>query len=153
MRRLAFDPGKKGGWALLDDRNLVEWGRTPLILRKEYDWAEIDRLITELGPDIVAIEKVNAHATPNASSAFSLGGCYHCLLLLAGRSGARIVLPQPAKWVKEMVAGKKKGDGKEKHLLAAAQLFPVAAKDMCVKNNDGVADAILMAEFVRRRGL
>lgn len=153
MRRLTFDPGKKGGWALLDDRELVEWGRIPLILKKEYDWAEIEGLMHDLAPDQIGIENVNAHAAPSASAVFSLGGCYHCLRLLAGRTGKKVILIQPTMWVKEMVPGKKKGEGKEKHLLNAARLFPVAAKDMSIKANDGVADAILMAEYARKHNL
>lgn len=153
MRILTWDPGKKGGWALLDDRELVEWGRMPLILKKEYDIDEINRLMIELEPDVIGIELVNAHAAPNASAVFSLGGCYAMLRTLAHLTGKRVVQPQPAKWVKEMVPGKKKGDKKEKHLLAAARLFPETAKDMAIKANDGVADAILMAEYVRRMNL
>lgn len=153
--RLAFDPGKKGGWALLDEKGkLVEWGRMPVTTERpaSYNHWAISLLFEEWEPHQCVIEKVNAHAAPNASAAFSLGGCFEMLRCIATLRGCPVVYAVPNKWTKEMVSGPKKND-KAAHLADAARLFPEFLEDSRVKANDGVADAILMAEWARRNNL
>jgi len=153
--RLAFDPGKTGGWALLDEKGkLVEWGRMPVTKEKPagYDYKAILDIFGEYGPQQCVVEKVNAHAAPNASAAFSLGGCFEMLKCCAAAYGVPVVYAVPNKWTKEMVSGPKKND-KAAHLADAARLFPEFLEDSRVKANDGVADAILMAEWARRNNL
>ena len=156
-RRLAFDPGKTGGWALLDDDLLVEWGRMPVTKSKppRYDYKAIDDLYAQYRPDQCVIEKVNAHASPSASGAFSLGGCFEMLAAVAALRSCPVVYAPPqgkAGWPQEMVSGPNKAD-KAAHRDDAARLFPEFLKDSRVKANDGPADAILMAEWARRRNL
>ena len=151
---LAFDPGKSGGWALLNGNKLIEWGRMPVTKTKppKYDYLAISELFLGFDPELCVIEGVNAHACPSSSAAFALGGCFYMLECLATIHATAIVLAPPAKWTKEMVSGKNKKD-KAMHLADAGRLFPEFYKDSKVKANDGIADAILMAEWARRANL
>ena len=151
---LAFDPGKSGGWALLNGNKLIEWGRMPVTKTKppKYDYLAISELFLGFEPELCVIEGVNAHACKSKSSAFSLGGCYEMLQCLAVIHATPIVFANPTAWTRAMVSGAKKKD-KAMHMLDAERLFPECREDMKIKNNDGIADAILMAEWARRSNL
>lgn len=156
-RRLAWDPGKKGGWALLVGTDLIEWGRILVTKTKppQYDYRAIRQVFLDTEPDVCIIEKVNAHASPNASAIFSLGGCFEMLKCIAILCEVAIEFAPPGSkggWPQEMVTGPDKSC-KEAHMADAARLFPCAYADMQIKANEGAADAILMAEWARRRNL
>jgi hypothetical protein len=156
-RRLAFDPGKKGGWALLVGTSLIEWGRLPVTKTKPpaYDYRAIRQIILDARPDVCIIEKVNAHASPQASAIFSLGGCFEMLKCIATLCDVAVEFAPPGGktgWPQIMVSGKKKSC-KVAHMEDAARLFPCCYQDMQIKANEGAADSILMAEWSRRRNL
>jgi hypothetical protein len=120
--------------------------------RRAYDEASMARLLSTIahdcGPILVAIEQQQAMPGQGVTSMFSLGVGFGIWLGLIAALGLPHERVRPADWKRHMVAGK----GKNADVLAAIRLFP----SMCLygpkgRALDGRADALLIAEFVRRR--
>lgn len=137
-----LDPGASGGIALLGD-GFTEAHPTP---DTEADTAE---LIREYAPHITKayIEAVHSMPKQGVASSFKFGRSYGFLrgLLIGMKIPFEEVSPQ--RWTKDMrlVGGTKGTEKKNKHKSFCQQLFPH------LKITHAIADALLIAEFGRRR--
>jgi len=150
MLLIAFDPGKTGGYAIMDTslaNPLIEWGIMPLV-GKEFDERALYLLMDEC--DKVFIEKVTCGACKGRASAFSFGGGFYLLRGIAVGLGLPYELVTPRSW-QVLTPGRKQGkEAKDQSRAMAMQLFPECAGECKLKKNDGIAEAILIAEYARR---
>lgn len=150
MLLIAFDPGKTGGYATMDTSlatPLIEWGAMPLV-GKDFDGRTIRTLMEDC--DKVFIEKVTSFACMGQFSAFQFGTGWGILQGIAVGLGLSYELVTPKQW-QVMTTGRQKGaEGKNQSRAMAMQLFPECAKECKLKSNDGIAEAILIAEYARR---
>jgi len=164
----SFDPGKNGGFAVFDEGTLIEWGSMPTI-GTEYDEAAIVGIMRNV--DFIAIERVTCGACKGRMSAFSFGLGWGLLRGIAVALGKPYELVTPKQW-QSLTPSRKKGvAGKMQSVATASRLFPQCRDDISrmtkprkkVKKGkkvkdpepvfDGIAEAILIGEWVRRNVL
>lgn len=160
--RAAFDVGKDGAIAVFRDEKLVFKTVIPTI-GNQIDLSEIRKILTnyECENIHVVVEDVHAIYGAAAKSTFNFGWS---LGILEGMlTGMRIPYTKvaPKEWQKEMWKGVqpvyKSGkviDTKATSLLAAKRLFPnedLRKSERAEKPHDGIVDALLMAEYCRRK--
>lgn len=170
---IGIDPGAKGFVAVID-REECEYRFLSIDESTPHEVSEF--LLSEaFGNDVaVVIEDVHSIFGSSAKSTFNFGYIKGLLvgLLIAHRIPYTLV--QPKEWQQEIwtnadkeyksqttaVAGKEKSrrviDTKATSLNAALRLFPQVdfrKNEKCRKPDDNKADALLMAEYARRRNL
>lgn len=147
MIYIGIDPGKNGGYAVLYDSGGISYGAMG------DDFVRTMRLVCESSRNkcaIACVEKVGAMPGQGVVSMFSFGknagfieGVLHAFAI-----PYQLVTPQ--KWKKEFGLT---GD-KEKSVEVCKRLFPnvdLRRTDRCKKEHDGMAEALLMAEYARRK--
>ncbi len=165
MRYVGIDPGKFGGIALLEaEGGVVDRFPMPVIKaagggKSEYDLATIRDLLllwmreTEL---FVTVEKT-APLPPGlkfggGNTNFHRGeGRGWAWMLTALKVAHQLVAPQ--RWQADMHNGVPGGDTKARSILAVHRLFPtvsLARTARCTTDSDGIAEALLIAEWGRR---
>lgn len=148
MLFIGIDPGKSGAMAIVSNgaepfTRVVPFG--------ERDYAEVLRFHKEydtIGGCIV--ERVSAMPGQGVSSMFSFGVNYGFIqgLLVAHNIPYELVMPRT--WKKEFGVTSDKNTSIE----VAKRLFPdvpLKRTDRCRKDDDGIAEALLMAAFARRK--
>jgi crossover junction endodeoxyribonuclease RuvC len=149
MRFIGIDPGLDGGIACITEDGVYCW-RMPTIkigTKRMVLTQGVRQTIVDFGGvDLVMIEDVNANAIPVASngSAFAFGRGYgrvETVVECLDRPYAYVSSPT---WTKAL--GVTKGAGKDEHIAVAARLFPNYRDAL----TDGMADALLIAEYGRR---
>lgn len=161
---LGIDPGKQGAFVVIDENsNVVEKFGTPLI-GKEYDCQGIISILTKYQYERIGLENPDVIFGIGKSAVASL---FHCVGLIEGMMlGLNIpfLLIKPKEWQKECwkhVKTQKKADGKTNDtkatsIIAAVNLWPkenfkITNSGNASKNhNEGMVDAVLVAEYVRR---
>lgn len=153
MVYIGIDPGKGGALAR------IWWGGAAVepvpLVGKEYD---IRSMLVMLYADYPAsvravIERVHAMPKQGRTSMLSIGygaGLWHALLTAKG-IGFSVV--SAVTWQKMMLAGVNCDDRKRASILVAKRLFPgvsLRRTERCKVDDDGMADALLMAEYCRR---
>lgn len=144
MNRLyiGIDPGKNGALAILDGENV-----------SVYPFDEDDYIrelkIAAQQPCVCCLERVGAMPGQGVTSMFSFGNNFGFLrgVLRSYRIPFELVTPQ--KWKKEFGVS-----GKNESVAVCKRLFPgvsLLATEKCRKDSDGMAEALLMAEYARRR--
>lgn len=166
---IGIDVGKKGAIAFISkDKKEKGYFQIPLIKSKEIDITALSGIFNDLALDydigFVGIEDVHSVFGASAKANFQFG---RCLGLLEGMTIA-YTMPfskvKPKDWQKEMwegvtkilVSGKKKVDTKATSLVAAQRLFPgekFLATARSSVPHDGIVDALLIAEYCRRKFL
>ena len=152
MIYLAIDPGLHGGLAwLTPDGAFAE--ATPLLKaegKNEYDvktmWLHLDGMRRE-GPTFAILEKVHAMPKQGVSSTFKFGYGFGLWVALLTAAEIPFELVSPQAWKKVMLADTPKD--KLAALVTARRLFPTV--DLHRKADDGLAEALLMAEYGRRQ--
>lgn len=160
MIYIGIDPGLDGAIACVGTTTAVR--SVPTLFRKkakgvkrEYNIAEIIEMLrdftgTTYPPEdcLCAIEAVHAMPKQGVTSMFSMGyglGIWHTAL-------AALKVPfepvTPQLWKKTMLNGT--GKDKEASRLKALQLFPTLSEQLKLKKDEGKAEALLIAEFLRR---
>lgn len=152
---LGIDPGKSGAICLLHGEGVLIKD-TPVMHdgdKNQYDikeMIEIVKLFRTIGggwPTAI-IEQVNAMPGQGVTSMFSMGyglGLWHSILACHGVPFVRV---RPQEWKKSFgLKGKDKGAS----ILRAQELYPQA--DIRLKKHHDRAEALLMAEFLRRKNL
>lgn len=145
MYYLGLDPGANGGYAVLKDSEIETFGR--------FDKQEFVNICYSLSrkqeKTRCCIEKVHAMPKQGSVSMFNFGVNYGWLkgVLDAYEIPYQEIPPQT--WKKEFGLNSKK----EKSIEVCQQLFPEAnlVPHGCHKQHDGIAEAILMSEYARRK--
>lgn len=163
---LGIDPGLDGAFALIRDNGAVEdiWDMPTLELggkkatKRDYDEHGIASRLRLIAPHIAiaGVERLGAFPGARerqtlgsvATSNFRLGLCAGILRGQLAALGIRFELVAPQSWKAALMKGMPKE--KSASILRAKQLFPDAAGMLTRKKDDGRADAILIAEYVRR---
>ncbi len=151
-----IDPGKKGALAFIRESGITAFP-VPTI-GKEYDKSEMCNIIRNLNEEFdvhVVLENINGHVALGRQSAFVMGkglGMWE-MLLTAFNVPHTMITPQS--WQKVMWMGiPKQANTKNTSLLAAKRLFPhetFLATPRSSVAHDGIVDAILIAEYCRRK--
>ena len=148
MIYLGVDPGKRGGFAYIHEIDrFVEY--------RAYSWddviyiAVLEKLMKLNEPIFGIVEKVSAMPNQGVVSMFTFGkSCgYIEGVLSAFKIAFQTVVPM--KWKREFSLNKSKDDS----IVVCQKLFPNAdlmRNERCVKPSDGMAEALLMAEYGRR---
>jgi crossover junction endodeoxyribonuclease RuvC len=148
MRFIGIDPGLDGGIAHITASSGVFCWRMPTIkigTKRMVNTQGVRDIIVDCGAvDLVMVEKVGVMPRQGIVSAFSFGegcGVIRATLTCLERP-YDYVLPQT--WTKAL--GLTRGAGKAEHIAVAARLFPNYRDAL----TDGMADALLIAEYGRR---
>lgn len=119
--------------------------------RNDYDLSELTEILrsTDRTNSHIIAEAVHSMPAQSSQGTFSLGRGRGILEGILVALELPYSLVDPAKWKREMgLSGKTKGDS----YLLAIQLFPSATTTI-KKSQDGRAEALLLAEYARRRNL
>lgn len=161
---LGIDPGKQGAFVVIDENsNVVEKFGTPLV-GKEYDRSAIISILKKYPYERVGLENPDVIFGVGKSVVASLS---HCVGLIEGMMigiGVPHIMIKPKEWQKECwkhIKVQKKSDGKTNDtkatsIIAAVNLWPkedfkITNSGNASKNhNEGMVDAVLVAEYVRR---
>lgn len=141
---MGIDPGKKGGVCVLEE------GRILLLmpLSKENFFEAVD-LCPAVGEMICCLEKVHSMPKQGSVSIFTFGEGYGWLKGVMDSEQIRYQEITPQTWKKEFGLN----SSKAKSIEVAKQLFPEASLfiEGHRKESDGMAEALLMAEYARRK--
>lgn len=161
MIALGIDPGKLGGLAwIAHGGTVLRVEATPLIPGRgagEYDLRMIRSMLIER-PGVRAFIEVLPDLPPGPqfggmkaarARGVAEGWAWSCAMLQIPYE-----LVSPRAWQRVMLADVPGDDTKARSVLAAQRLFPTTdlrATPRCRKASDGIADALLIAEWGRRR--
>lgn len=159
----AIDPGLSGAAAVINEAGLImlladtptvplKVGRTKRDVYAVAGMVDIMRRIATIKDQcILVIENQRGMPGQGSPSVFSLG--YGLGLWIASAAALRVPYEkvEPTKWKREMGVPGKADDNKGASVIRAQQLFP-GAELTTIRGRmlDGRADALLIAEWVRR---
>lgn len=146
MKYIGIDPGKNGGVAILNFFQLTD---KPVVLR--YEEESFIKLLKMVKDDecICYLEKVHAMPKQGVSSTFNFGMNFGFIQGVLKAYGIPYELVTPQKWKKEFSCTSDKNTSIE----VCKRLFPnvnLKATERCKKDHDGMAEALLIAEYGRR---
>jgi hypothetical protein len=149
---IGIDPGLDGAVAFIQE------GRAPFLFdtptmdigtKRDYDMVGMVSIFN--GVDVsaarVAIEDVHSMPKQGVVSCFTFGKGFGIWLGIIGALGLTYSRIRPERWKKSLMDGMPKE--KDSSRLRAQQLFPTA--EITLKKHHGRADALLLAEYVRRQ--
>jgi len=152
MKVMGIDPGVGGALVMLNGSQ-IEQRIMPiktLDKEKEIDLDGVLKILRELKPDHVYLERVMAFAM-GAKSAFNFGKGFGQIETAIKLCFIPYTLVGPNVWGKEMHEGISADlKPKAKSKKAVARLFPTLFPEG-QKHHDGILDAILIAEYGRRK--
>lgn len=145
---IGVDVGKKGGYAVIYDEDTYyayPWDDKEFI-EKMWDIAQT----TAANERIVAcVEKVGAMPHQGVTSSFNFGKSAGFIDGVLESLGIPYQLIAPQRWKKEFTLNSEK----QKSIEVCQKLFPNASllpTERCKVPSDGMAEALLMAEYARR---
>lgn len=144
MIYIGIDPGKNGSLAILNDEadvKLVPFDRRKYLLALS---------VLSFKDCKCCLEHVGAMPGQGVTSMFSFGENFGWLEGLLDAFGISYELVRPQKWKKEFSIT---GD-KNSSIAVCRRLFPdvdLKRTDRCRKDDDGMAEALLLAEYARRK--
>ena len=143
MIYIGVDPGKNGGIAIIDSDGVIAFP-----FSEERLLIELDGIAQEY-ECICYLEHVHAMPKQGVSSTFNFGMNFGFIqgVLKAYEIPYELVTPQ--KWKKEFSCTSDKNTSIE----VCKRLFPgvkLKATERCRKDHDGIAEALLIAEYGRR---
>jgi crossover junction endodeoxyribonuclease RuvC len=142
---VGIDPGKSGALAILHEDGQVE---TYTFDPSAY--AQILRHLSETYTVICCVEKVGAMPGQGVVSMFNFGHNFGFIEGLLRAYSVPYQLVPPQTWKKEFSLSSEKA----KSIEVCQKLFPnvnLLATARSRKPSDGIAEAVLMAEYARRR--
>ncbi len=146
MIYIGIDPGKNGGIAVIGKLSLENYCGASV-----YSDSELLN-VCELfkgNPCICYLEHVHAMPKQGVSSTFNFGMNFGFIQGVLKAYGIPYELVTPQKWKKEFSCTSDKNTSIE----VCKRLFPnvnLKATDRCRKEHDGMAEALLIAEYGRR---
>ncbi len=153
---IGIDVGKAGGIALLSPSYTSRLDVDLLVMPEDLGQvvAKLEWARDSSGGAHVFIERAQAMPKNGAVSMFNYGKGFGELLGVVCALGMPSTLIPPKTWSREMHVGTKGDTTKKRSIEAARRLFPnikLTATDRCRKDHDGLAEALLIAEFGRRK--
>lgn len=157
MIYIGIDPGKKGGYAIIDSYNPNPDLR---LIVKPWDDAEfrydmysicLDNEPLKQDHIVCAVEKVGAMPHQGVVSMFNFGASYGFIQGVLTAYGIPYQLVPPGVWKREFSIVQKGKTGSVdvcKRLFPDVSLFPT---ERCRKESDGMSDALCLAEYARRK--
>lgn len=146
MIYIGIDPGKKGAYA---------WYTDGVMRVRQWDdnyFAQDMHLLASMDDRSVAcVEKVGAMPGQGTVSMFSFGQSFGFILGVLTAFGIPYQLVPPRKWKAEYGL---LNTQKQASVDVAKRLFPEVSflpTERCRKESDGMSDAVLMAEYARRK--
>lgn len=142
---IGIDPGKKGGVAIMDD------DRITVLPWDDRKFVDVMAETMNKGKCIAAVEKVGAMPGQGVTSMFSFGQSFGFILGVLTAFGIGYQLVPPTLWKREFGL---LHIGKDGSVEVAKRLFPgvnLLPTDRCRKESDGMADALCICEFARRK--
>jgi crossover junction endodeoxyribonuclease RuvC len=157
---IGIDPGLGGAVAILDGDD-VTFRDTPTVAlggragkRREYLPVEMVGILSPYqGRAVVALEAVSTRRGEGRVSALKIGRGAGLWEGIVAALGLPCEIVHPHVWKQVMLAGMGDKASKSASRLRAQQLFPGAAGELARVKDHGRAEALLLAEYVRRRGL
>lgn len=145
MIYIGIDPGKNGGIAVIKDNNDI----IHLYSYDEHRLIVILGIYSSIKNVRCVLEKVNAMPGQGVVSMFNFGQNYGFIQGVLKAYGIPYELVTPQKWKKEFSCTSDKNTSIE----VCKRLFPgvnLKATERCRKEHDGMAEALLIAEYGRR---
>ncbi len=156
MITIGIDPGSSGGIAIIWADGRAQAFAMPYD-HGDYDEAALRSMMDMEGEQAFAVlEKVHAMPKQGVSSSFTFGAGWGLIRGLLSGLQVPYMLVTPQAWQKVMLAGEEHKDRKERKdsaVRVARRLFPdvsLLPTPKCKKASDGMAEALLIAEFGRR---
>lgn len=145
MIYIGIDPGQKGAMAFIGAE-----GITVVPFDESRYLAHLKIIAHPPCAAKAVVEHVNAMPGQGVTSMFNFGKGFGWLLGVLDAYGIPYELVRPQKWKKEYSVT---GD-KNSSIAVCKRLFPEVSllpTPRCKKDSDGMAEALLMAEYARRR--
>lgn len=148
MVSVGIDVGKKGGYGVIYDDDTYEtypWDNAKFI---EKMW-DIAQTVSANERIIVCVEKVGAMPHQGVTSCFNFGKAAGFIEGVLEALGIPYQLITPQRWKREFLLNSEK----TKSIEVCQRLFPKASllpTERCKVPSDGMAEALLMAEYARR---
>ena len=150
MIYIGIDPGKKGAYAIIDDAGayVFPWDDKMFV-----ESMKVVTMVQEGGKPakaIACVEKVGAFRGQGVTSMFNFGKSAGYIEGVLFALGIPYQLVPPMTWKKvfSLNSDKQKSIEVCKHLFPDVGLLPT---ERCRKESDGMAEALLMAEYARRK--
>lgn len=145
MIYIGIDPGKSGGFAIIDDGLIITHAYN------DEDFVRYMESVSKSGENAIAcLEQVGAMPGQGVTSMFSFGKSAGFLEGVMQAFGIKYQLIRPQTWKKEFGLN----SSKQKSIDVCRKLFPeisLLRTEKCKKPHDGMAEALLMAEYAKRR--
>lgn len=141
---IGIDPGISGAMAIIDKDAVT------VMPFDERTYIENLRLCTNEDKCICCLEKVSSMPKQGVASTFKFGANFGWIQGMLMTLDVPFELVTPQKWKKEFSVTADKNTS----IDVARRLFPqvnLKRTERCVKEHDGMAEALLMAEYARRR--
>lgn len=144
MIYIGIDPGKDGALAVI-------FGGMDETVLVPFDEQEYTNVLQNLAgrPVKACLEHVGAMPGQGVTSMFSFGENFGFIQGLLTACGVPYQLVRPQRWKKEFGIS-----GKNESIAVCKRLFPEVSlrrNARCKTDHDGMAEALLMAEYARRR--
>lgn len=153
---LGIDPGLTGAIAAIHSNGAVEFHDCPVLsIGKKNNcnpaaMAEILRQYQASNEGLlIGLEKVHAMPHQGVVSTFTFGEGFGIWLGVLAALGISHELISPQSWKRSMMDGQSKE--KDSSRLVAMRIFPQASDRLKLKKHHGRADALLLAEHLRRK--
>lgn len=150
MIYIGIDPGKFGALAFIEVNGDQITGTAMPYSEDGYRFAIRNLAEEHAGNIVCAVEAVTAMQGWGVTSAFNFGKGFGWILGTLEAYNIPYELIRPQKWKKEFSVTSDKNTSIEvcKRLFPHVSLLPT---ERCKKDNDGMAEALLLAEYARRK--
>ena len=140
MYFIGVDPGKSGGYALLDSKGKI------VLVSKFESWKDVRKKIRLYRPEIksCAIEKVASKSAQGVKSVFTFGMNYGGWLAFLELTNISHALIPPNRWQRMFLGSFPKGESKARSLDFINRRFPYL---QLKKTQHGISDAICLALY------
>ncbi|MCT7992537.1 hypothetical protein [Laspinema olomoucense] len=152
MKFIGIDPGITGAVAIINSSKiqLIDSPIFQIKTKKKPDIAGYYQILKQYTEDSTAIiEEVHAMPGQGGVSGFNFGTAFGIWIGILAALEIPYEFVSPQKWKRQMGV---KGE-KDESRTVALQLFPHLAPQLNLKKHHNRADALLMAEYCKRRSL
>jgi hypothetical protein len=157
---IGVDVGLHGAAVAIDEKyQVIEWMDTPLIGKKFYNITAVRNFLEVFAINrdepliYVWIEAASVRPAQSAQSGLSTGLGYGIWQGLCAGLGLRYTAVRPQEWMRIMLKGMPKSEGKARATLQASRMFPSGLPLTGPRGGkkDGRADAALIAAYGLRK--